>query len=73
MNEDRLKRIEDTTARIERCLLGDEAMGQFGLVSRVNNHASRIKRLERWALYVFAVSAVLGVVYKIVVDFWPHI
>lgn len=65
---DRLKAIEEAVERIERCLTGDEKMGQFGLVQRANNHASRIKRLERYALYMIGAGGLATVIYHVAVD-----
>lgn len=68
--------IREQLNRIERCLTGDEAMGQQGLVSRVNNHSTRIKQLELWVFRVAvgtgAVTAGIGLVYKVATDWWPH-
>lgn len=72
MSDDEKNAMKEQLDRIERCLIGDEPMGQFGLVSRVNNHASRIKRLERWSVYLLGACAALLAVYRIYVDLWPH-
>lgn len=46
MNE--LKDLKDQLNRIERCLVGDPAMGQTGLVPGYRVHGARISKLERW-------------------------
>lgn len=65
--------IREQLNRIERCLMGDEEMGQFGLVSRVNNHNARIKKLELWVFRIMAaaggVSTAFLIVYKVVTEF----
>lgn len=72
MNPEQMEEIRRSVKRIESCLLGDEEIGQFGLVSRVNNHAGRIKRIERSIISVVSGAGVVAVIYKIAVDFWPH-
>lgn len=67
-DEQRLKHIEDSLRRIEQGLFGDESLGQFGLVSRMNNHAQRIKRMENWLLGLTAAGSTIGLVYKLAVD-----
>jgi hypothetical protein len=71
MTEERLKKIEESIQRIERGLFGDEELGQLGLVSRTNNHAGRIKRLERLAWAITVAMTLGGMAYKVAVDWWP--
>lgn len=72
MTDDRLKAIEDSILRVERCIAGDDRMGQLGLISRLNNHARRIARIERWGLIVFGAYGMAAAFYRIYVDLWPH-
>lgn len=73
---DRLEKMQQTLARIEGAVLGDEAAGHLGLVSRMNNHAKRIKKLELWVYRVGAtalgVVSVITVAYKLLTDLWPR-
>lgn len=72
MMEQRLKAIEESQLRIERCIAGDEKMGQLGIISRINNHAKRIARLERWGLIIFGAYGMAMAFYRLYVDLWPH-
>jgi hypothetical protein len=71
-----IRKIRESQERMERWLVGDEKGGQFGLIARTNNHASRIKTLERWVFHFGASAAaaatILGLLYKLLVDWWPH-
>lgn len=73
---ERLKKIEAAVERIERGMFGDEKLDQFGLISRVANHATRLKTLE---IVVFRVGAsavgagfVIGLLYKLATDWLPR-
>lgn len=72
MTDEEKKKMNEQLDRIERCLVGDEEMGQFGLVSRVNNHAGRLKRLERWAVYLVGAGGGIALLFKIAVELWPQ-
>jgi hypothetical protein len=48
MSDDELLEFKKQLDRIERCLVGDPAMGQVGLVTAVRSHGGRIGKLERW-------------------------
>lgn len=69
---DRLTSMEQTLQEIRTALVGNEAMGQFGLVSRVNNHSSRIKRLERAGMYLLGFGGAISLLYKFAVDWLPR-
>jgi hypothetical protein len=63
--------IREQLNRIERCLTGDEKMGQRGLVARVNDHTTRIGRIEKAGIYLAGVGGTLGLLWKIWSE-WPH-
>ncbi len=76
---DDLRHIRETTERIERWLIGDAKGGQMGLISRLEsterqsaNHERRIGHIERVGVYAAGALFVLGVIYKIVTDWWPR-
>ena len=68
--------MEKALERIESCVVGDPEIGQLGLVARTNNHASRLKKLERvvftYGASIAGGSAVVGLIYKVAVDWWPR-
>ena len=68
---DRLDRMERQLTRIETAVLGDEQAGAMGLVYRVNNHARRISRMERFGAYILGASFVVGVAWRIFTE-WPR-
>lgn len=73
---ERLERMEKTLERLANAVLGDREAGHLGLVARMENHAGRIKSLERWRMYYAAVGsgvvAAIGVLYKLATDWWPR-
>lgn len=66
-----LTSMQRTLERIEHCVIGDPAAGQIGLVARVNDHAKRLKRLERYCLYLVSAGAVLVGMYRVLTDWFP--
>lgn len=52
MSSDELRTIKDTLARIEKALIGDEEMGQRGIVQRLTDLEKQIadhdKKLVLW-------------------------
>lgn len=65
MNDSDQREFKEQLNRIERCLVGDAAMGQVGLVAHVNNHESRIKLIERAGIYAAGAIGGLIVIYNI--------
>jgi histidinol dehydrogenase len=63
--------IKEQLNRIERCLTGDPAMGQTGLVAQVADQGRRITALERVGIYVAGGGGVLGVLWAIWTQ-WPR-
>ena len=45
-------------------LLGDEHLGVPGVVKTQGNHEARIRRIEKWAVYVFGVGGGLIIAWK---------
>lgn len=76
MSEFEKQELKAQLNRIERCLTGDSDMGQLGLVSRVDNHDGRLKRIERWVFQVVTSAALMTglcvIIYKVMTDWWPH-
>lgn len=71
-DEERLKKIEEALARIERGLFGEEDLEHWGLVQRVANHGKRLKRLESWAAGVVIAAGTLGLLYRVVTDWFAR-
>jgi hypothetical protein len=61
----KLDEIQDSVKRIETCLLGDEKFGHPGLVHKVTDHDSRIRRLEKWGVYLIGAAGGVTLVWKI--------
>ena len=63
-----LKQIADDTNhvvnRMAIALLGDEHLGVPGVVKTQGNHEARIRRIEKWAVYVFGVGGGLIIAWK---------
>jgi hypothetical protein len=72
MSDERLQRIEEAVSRIERGMFGDEELKFPGIIATQENHGHRLSRLEMWVfrvgVSVAAGGTVLGVVYKLAVD-----
>jgi hypothetical protein len=75
MATEELRKMAESVQRIERALLGDEQFGHKGLVEEHKEHARRIRRLELWVFRIAATEAgaafVIGVIYRVFVDFGP--
>lgn len=71
MNDDQLTELVNTVKRIEIALVGDEDMGQTGLIKQSRNHHTRIKRLEQWAFSLITAGSLVAIVYKVATDWWP--
>jgi len=71
MSDEERRTFKEQLDRIERCLIGDEAMGQNGLVPQVSDHDKRISRIERAGIYIAGVIATVGVIYRVTLDLWP--
>jgi hypothetical protein len=67
-DNDRLKKIEDALARIERGLFGEKDNDHWGLVLRVANHSKRLRRLEIWAASLVTAGGVVALIYKVGTD-----
>jgi len=61
-----IEEIRASVQRIEACLTDDSAMGRVGLVSRVKDHHTRIKRLERVVVYLTGACGACLLILKIV-------
>lgn len=72
MSDEQNRTIKEQLDRIERCLTGDAAMGQNGLVPQVSDHDKRISRIERAGIYIAGVVATVGLIYRVAIDLWPH-
>lgn len=65
MSESDQQEFKAQLNRIERCLAGDTAMGQVGLVAQINSHEARLSRIERLALYAAGASGAVVVIYNL--------
>ena len=61
----KLEEIQCSVKRIETCLLGDEQFGHPGLVHKVSTHEERIRRLEKWSVYLIGAAGGVTLVWKI--------
>lgn len=61
--------IRDQLNRIERCLVGDPAMGHKGLVHGHANHERRILKLERAMVYGAGAGFTLYALYSVAAKF----
>jgi hypothetical protein len=71
MTEEQSASLVKSVERIELALLGDEAMGQTGLIKNQKDHAKRITRIESWGTTLITAGGLLTVAYKVIVDWWP--
>lgn len=71
MNEEALEQLNKKMDRIERCLVGDENMGQQGLVAQTRHHERRISALERGAVYMGGAIAMVGLLWTVWTQ-WPR-
>lgn len=71
MNEENFEQLKKQMDRIERCLIGDENMGQQGLVATTRQHDRRISALERAGLYVGGAAAMVGLLWTVWTQ-WPR-
>lgn len=69
--ETRLERIERKLDRVVLAVYGDEEAGAMGLVFRVNNHAKRLRRIERIVAYVIGAAFIVGAAWRIFTE-WPR-
>lgn len=63
--------IREQLNRIERCLVGDEKMGQRGLVTEMKSHETRITRIEKAGIYLIGAGGMLGLIWRIWSE-WPR-
>jgi hypothetical protein len=63
MSDKDLEDLKAAIRRIELAIIGDQAMGQLGIIRRLNNHGERIKQLEnfRWKWVWLATGALVVV------------
>lgn len=73
LTAEEMQEMVDSVKRIETCLIGDEAMGQDGLVKSNKDHSIRIKRLEHIVLYIVGAAGGIVVIYHIAMDLWSRV
>jgi hypothetical protein len=62
MNEERFKNLEDSVERIEKALLGDEAMGNTGMAQRLKDVEKKTAQQGRIITWVtMAWTILIGV------------
>ena len=72
-----LKQIANDTNhvvnRMAIALLGDEHLGVPGVVKTQGNHEARIRRIEKWAVYVFGAGGGLIIAWKFASAIMPAV
>jgi len=71
MSDDNMREFKEQLNRIERCLIGDEGMGQVGLVKEHRSHAERLDRIERAGIYLAGGGGILALLWTIWSQ-WPR-
>jgi len=69
MSPEQCKQLVDDMREIKGALIGNDKMGQVGLVQKVENHEKRIGRMERYIVYLSGAAATIGILYTFVKDF----
>ena len=65
--------IEKTTTKLNTTIVGDDAYGQIGLVTKVKEHADYIEQDKSFKSKLLGGGIVLGVFWTVVLKFWDRI
>jgi hypothetical protein len=65
--------IEKTTTKLNTTIVGDDAYGQVGLVTKVKEHADYIEQDKGFKAKLIGGSIVLGGLWTLLIKFWDKI
>ena len=67
MNEERFSKLEDSVERIEKALIGDEDMGNTGMVKRLHSVEKKTEEVEDGIKKFYTIGGTLSVIWGVVV------
>ena len=65
--------IEKTTTKLNTTIVGDDAYGQIGLVTKVKEHGDYIEQDKSFKSKLLGGGIVLGAFWTLILKFWDRI
>jgi hypothetical protein len=70
---DKVDAIDKTTTKLNTTIVGDDAYGQVGLVTKVKEHTDYIETDKTFKSKLVGGSIVIGVIWTFIIKFWDKI
>jgi uncharacterized protein with LGFP repeats len=70
---DKVDAIDKTTTKLNTTIVGDDAYGQIGLVTKVKEHTDYIETDKTFKSKLVGGSIVIGVLWTFIIKFWDKI
>jgi hypothetical protein len=70
---DKVDAIDKTTTKLNTTIVGDDAYGQVGLVTKVKEHTEYIENDKGFKSKLIGGSIVLGALWTVILKFWDKI
>ena len=70
---DKVDAIDKTTKKLNTTIVGDDAYGQVGLVTKVKEHTDYIETDKTFKSKLVGGSIVIGIVWTVIIKFWDKI
>jgi uncharacterized protein with LGFP repeats len=70
---DKVDAIDKTTTKLNTTIVGDDAYGQVGLVTKVKEHTDYIETDKTFKSKLVGGSIVIGVLWTVIIKFWDKI